>query len=138
MPIQTKESAFTLAASLVFMLLRVLLRDTGNGFGVEITLLLLLLFIVVLWVIRHFTGVKLKSLDEMDLTIRSQAAIIATHGFGAVVMCYALALYLIYRGSACVPLPQVINLAYFSWLSLYAVWSGSIMILYKTGAWHVR
>jgi hypothetical protein len=36
-----------------------------------------------------------------------------------------------------VPLPQVLQLAYFSWISLYVFFSGSILVLYRTGAMNV-
>jgi len=138
MVIQQKESSLTLASSLSFIAIKLLVPVSNRGWGVELTLLLLLFFILTLWIIRHYTGARLKALDEMDLTIRSQAAIMGAHGFGAVVMIFAVALYLMHRSSGVVPLDQVVNLAYFSWLSLYLFWSGAILILYKTGAWHVR
>ncbi|HPN40076.1 MAG TPA: hypothetical protein PKX36_00970 [Candidatus Cloacimonadota bacterium] len=137
MVIQQKESGLTLAGSLAFIAIRLLIPRSGKTGEVELTLLLLVCFIFMLWIVRHFTGARLKALDEMDLTIRSQAAIVGAHGFGAVVMIFAVLLYLMHRGSGLVPLQQVINLAYYSWLSLYIFWSGAILILYKTGAWHV-
>ena len=73
----------------------------------------------------------------MDKTIRYQAALIAVHGFGAVVMIYACVLYLIHRDVQTVPLRQVLNLAYYGWISLYVFWSGSILVLYRKGALHV-
>mgnify|MGYP001386836282 CR=1 FL=1 len=138
MLIQQKESGLTLACSLAFILLRAFLPLGNSRWEVELTLVLLLIFIIVLWVVRHYTGIKLKALDEMDLTIRSQAAIVATHGFGAVVMIYAVVQYLIHRNLGMVPLTSVIDLAYYSWLSLYLFWSGAILVLYRTGAWHVK
>lgn len=138
MLIQQKESCFTLAASILFLLLKTVLPQNPSGLGMEFTLLLLLLFIITLWTIRHFSGIRLKALDEMDLVIRSQAAIVAAHGFGAVVMIFAFVLVLIHRDSGFVPLQRVFNLAYYSWMALYTFWSAAILILYKTGAWHVN
>jgi len=75
MVIQQKESSLTLASSLSFIAIKLLVPVSNRGWSVELTLLLLLFFILTLWIIRHYTGARLKALDEMDLTIRSQAAI---------------------------------------------------------------
>ncbi|HNT52180.1 MAG TPA: hypothetical protein PKH19_02165 [Candidatus Syntrophosphaera sp.] len=134
---QQKEAAITLTSSLVFIMLKALAVPDLGAFDCELTLTLLALFIVSLWAGRIIVGAKLKSFDERDKTIRYQAALIAVHGFGAVVMAYACILYLIHRDFQSVPLRQVLNMAYYGWISLYVFWSGSILILYRKGALHV-
>ncbi len=137
MLIQQKEAAITLASSVAFLILKALVVPDLGSFSCELTLVLLALFIVSIWAGRIIIGAKFKLLDEMDKTIRYQAALIAVHGFGAVVMIYACVLYLIHRDVQTVPLRQVLNLAYYGWISLYVFWSGSILVLYRKGALHV-
>jgi hypothetical protein len=134
---QQKEAIFTFISSVVFTLLLLLLVPLFSVFRSEAILVLFVLFILTLWVVRSLTGLRFKALDEMDKTIRLQAAIIAIHGFGATVAIYALTLYLIHGATLVVPVHQVLQLALYSWLALYAFWSGSILILYRRGAFHV-
>jgi hypothetical protein len=133
MLIQQKEALFTLLSSIVFIILKALLIPDLGAFNLELTLVLLALFNVSLWAIRIFLGFRFKSLDEMDKTIRYQAAMIAIHGVLTVVFVYAAVLYLIHRETLVVPLQQVLNLAYYSWISLYLFWTASILLLYKRG-----
>ncbi len=133
MLIQQKEALFTLISSIVFIILKALLIPDLGAFNLELTLVLLALFNVSLWAIRIFLGFRFKSLDEMDKTIRYQAAMIAIHGVLTVVFVYAAVLYLIHRETLVVPLQQVLNLAYYSWISLYLFWTASILLLYKRG-----
>lgn len=133
MLIQQKEALFTLLSSIVFIILKALLIPDLGAFNLELTLVLLALFNVSLWAIRIFLGFRFKSLDEMDKTIRYQAAMIAIHGVLTVVFVYAAVLYLIHRETLVVPLQQVLNLAYYSWISLYLFWTTSILLLYKRG-----
>lgn len=134
---QQKEAAFTLASCIVFIVLKALAMPDWGDFTNEATLVLLALFILTLWLGRSLLGAKMKELDERDKTIRYQAALIAAHGCVAVLMVYATVLYLLHRGTQTVPLPQVLQLAYFSWISLYVFFSGSILVLYRTGAMNV-
>ncbi len=134
---QQKEATFTLISSIVFTALLTVLSPMFSLFRNEAILVLFVLFIITLWIVRKLSGLKFKALDEMDKTIRLQAAIIAIHGFGAIVAIYALALYLIHTQPMLVPVHQVLQLAMYSWLSLYICWSGSILILYRKGAFHV-
>lgn len=134
---QQKEAAFTLIAALVFIALKVFLISIPKPFPPEAILFLLLMFIITVWVGRYIYRVKLKSLDEMEKTIRYQGALVAIHGFSAVVVIYSCVLYLLHRETCVVPLTQVLQLAYFSWISLYVFWSGAILVLYRTGAWNV-
>jgi len=133
MLIQQKEALFTLLSSIVFIILKALLIPDLGAFNLELTLVLLALFNVSLWAIRIFLGFRFKSLDEMDKTIRYQAAMIAIHGVLTVVFVYAAVLYLVHRETLVVPLQQVLNLAYYSWISLYLFWTASILLLYKRG-----
>lgn len=133
MLIQQKEALFTLLSSIVFIILKALLIPDLGAFNLELTLVLLALFNVSLWAIRIFLGFRFKALDEMDKTIRYQAAMIAIHGVLTVVFVYAAVLYLIHRETLMVPLQQVLNLAYYSWISLYLFWTASILLLYKRG-----
>ncbi|MDD4224216.1 MAG: hypothetical protein PHD87_06480 [Candidatus Cloacimonetes bacterium] len=133
MLIQQKEALFTLLSSIVFIILKALLIPDLGAFNLELTLVLLALFNVSLWAIRIFLGFRFKALDEMDKTIRYQAAMIAIHGVLTVVFVYAAVLYLIHRETLMVPLQQVLNLAYYSWISLYLFWTTSILLLYKRG-----
>jgi len=134
---QQKEATFTLLSSIVFALLLLFVSPLLSTWRNELILILFVLFIITLWIVRQVTGLKFKQLDEMDKTIRLQSAIIAVHGFGATVVIYALALYLAFRNVGAVPLPQVLQLAFGGWLSLYIFWTASILILYRRGAFHV-
>lgn len=134
---QQKEATLTLISSVFFVILLSIIAPYLGFFRNEATFILLGVFIIDLWICRRIAGMSFKVLDEMEKTIRYQAALIAIHGFGAVVMVFAFMLYLLYRNSGFVPLHQVMQMAYYSWISLYIFWSGSILILYKTGAWNV-
>jgi archaellum biogenesis protein FlaJ (TadC family) len=134
---QQKEATYTFMGSVVFILLLSLISPLFHDGRSEAILVLFVLFIVALWIIRRSMGLKFTKLDEMDKTIRLQAAMIAIHGFGATVVIYALALYLSYRNSLAVPVHQVLQLAFTGWLSLYFFWSGSILVLYRRGAFDV-
>lgn len=134
---QQKEATLTLISSIFFVVLMSLTAPVMGYFKSEVIFIMLVLFILTLWASRKIAGLKFKVLDEMEKTIRYQAALIAIHGFGAVVMVFAFVLYLLHRNTAVVPLHQVLQMAYFSYISLYVFWSGSILILYKTGAWNV-
>ncbi len=134
---QQKEATLTLISSIVFMILLSFVVPIFGLFQNEGIFIMLGIFILTLWVSRKVAGLKFKVLDEMEKTIRYQAALIAIHGFGAVVMVFAFVLYLIHRNTSVVPLHQVMQMAYYSWISLYVFWSGSILILYRTGAWNV-
>lgn len=133
MLIQQKEALFTLLSGLIFIILKTFLIPDLGAFNLELTLVLLALFNVSLWAIRIFLGFRFKALNEMDKTIRYQAGMIAIHGVLIVVFIYAAVLYLIYRETLIVPLQQVLNLAYYSWISLYVFWTASILVLYKRG-----
>ncbi len=131
---QTREALFTLLSSVVFIILKALLIPNLGAFNLELTLVLLALFNVSLWAIRIFLNFRFKALLEQEKTIRLQAAMIAIHGVLSVVFLYAVALYLIHRQSLQVPLQQVLDLAYYSWISLYLFWTASILLLSKRGA----
>ncbi len=137
MLIQQKEALLTLISSVVFIILKAFLIPDLGAFNLEFTLVLLALFNVSLWAVRIFLGFRFKALDEMDRTIRYQAAMIAIHGVLMVVFVYAVVLYLIHRSTLTVPLQQVLNLAYYSWISLYLFWTASILVLYKRGVINV-
>ncbi len=134
---QQKEAVFTFISSVVFFMLLLLAIPRFGTFRCEAILLLFVLFIGTLWLVRKITGFRFKILDEMDKTIRLQAAIVAIHAFGATVAIYAISLFLLHRGNLLVPVHQVLELALYSWLTLYAFWSGCIMVLYRTGARNV-
>ncbi|MDD2331085.1 MAG: hypothetical protein PHI68_00375 [Candidatus Cloacimonetes bacterium] len=134
---QQKEALATLISSIVFFLLLLLLPVFVHSMISEAVMLLLLFFISSLWIARRKYGIKYSKLDEMDRTIRLQAAMIATHALGATVFIYALALYLIHRHNLAVPCHQILLLAMHSWLALYGVWSAFILILYKRGVFRV-
>lgn len=137
MLIQQKEALFTLLSSIVFIVLKAIPLTTLGAFNLEFTLVLLALFNVSLWAIRIFLNFRFKALDEMDKTIRYQSAMIAIHGVLTVVFVYAVVLYLLHRNTLAVPLQQVLNLAYYSWISLYLFWTASILVLYKRGVINV-
>ncbi len=137
MLIQQKEALFTLISSIVFIILKAFLVPNLGAFNLELTLVLLALFNVSLWAIRIFLNFRFKALDEMDKTIRYQAAMIAIHGVLTVVFVYAVVLYLLHRQDLLVPLQQVLDLAYYSWISLYLFWTASILVLYKRGVINV-
>ncbi|HOY84312.1 MAG TPA: hypothetical protein PLQ80_03315 [Candidatus Syntrophosphaera sp.] len=137
MLIQQKEALFTLISSIVFIVLKAIPLTTLGAFNLEFTLVLLALFNVSLWAIRIFLNFRFKALDEMDKTIRYQSAMIAIHGVLTVVFVYAVVLYLLHRNTLAVPLQQVLNLAYYSWISLYLFWTASILVLYKRGVINV-
>lgn len=134
MLVQQKEAAFTLAAGTVFGLLPPLLAPVVLKLGSEVILFALMLFILILWLGRRLIGARFKALDEMDKTIRYQAALIAIHGFGAVVIIFACALFLLHRSTLQVPLHRVLWLAYYGWISLYVFWSAAMLVLYRRGA----
>jgi len=134
---QQKEAIFTLISSIVFALLLLFVSPLFTTLRNEVILALFALFILSLWAVREGIALKFKNLDEMDKTIRLQAAIIAVHGFGATVAVYAICLYLIHRGVSLVPIHQVLSLAFMGWLSLYFFWTLAILILYRRGALHV-
>ncbi len=133
MRIQVKEALFTLLSSIAFIILKAFLIPNLGAFNLELTLVLLALFNVSLWAIRIFLNFRFKALNELDKTIRFQAGMIAIHGVLSVVFIYAVVLYLIHRETLVVPLQQVLNLAYYSWISLYLFWTASILVLYKRG-----
>ncbi|MCB5285405.1 MAG: hypothetical protein LHW45_07445 [Candidatus Cloacimonetes bacterium] len=137
MLIQQKEALFTLLSSIVFIVLKAIPLPALGAFNLEFTLVLLALFNVSLWAIRIFLNFRFKALDEMDKTIRYQSAMIAIHGVLTVVFVYAVVLYLLHRNTLAVPLQQVLNLAYYSWISLYLFWTASILVLYKRGVINV-
>lgn len=137
MLIQQKEALFTLISSIVFIVLKAIPLTTLGAFNLEFTLVLLALFNVSLWAIRIFLNFRFKALDEMDKTIRYQSAMIAIHWVLTVVFVYAAVLYLLHRDTLTVPLQQVLNLAYYSWISLYLFWTASILVLYKRGVINV-
>lgn len=134
---QQKEAILSLLSSLVFALLLLFVSPLFAAARSEVILVLFALFILTLWGVRKSVGLKFKSLDEMDKTIRLQAAIIAVHGFGAMVAIYAIFLYILHRVDSLVPIHQVLSLAFAGWLSLYIFWTLSILILYRRGALHV-
>ena len=137
MLLQQKEALWSLFSGVLFILVKALFVRLPGLPNLDLTLLLLTLFIVSLWLIRHGLGAKFSKLDERDKTIRYQAALIAIHGLLAVVMIYALALYLKHLDTMQVPLGQVLNLAYYAWISLYVFWTAAILILYRTGSFNV-
>lgn len=134
---QQKEATFTLFSSIVFTLLLLFVVPMFKMFRNEAILVLFGLFIITLWVMRKLSGFRFKALDEMDKTLRLQAALIAIHVFGATVAIYAFSLYLLHQNLMLVPVHQVLQMALYSWLALYISWSGSILVLYRTGAWNV-
>jgi len=137
MPIQQREAGLSLLCSVVFTLLLLLVSPLFPALRSELILCLFVLFIISLWIVRKLSGISFKQLDEMDKTIRLQAAIIAIHGFGATVVIYALGLYLAFRNAGVIPIHQVLQLAFISWLSLYFFWTASILVLYRRGAFYV-
>lgn len=137
MQTQQKEAAYTLISGAMFILLKVAILPVWGQFRSEGILLLLALFILTLWIGRAIYRVKFKALDEMERTIRYQAALIAIHGFGAAVMVFAFVLYLIHRDTQSVPLPQLLSMAYYSWISLYVFWSASMLVLHRIGVRNV-
>lgn len=134
---QQKEATLTLVSSIVFTLLLLFVSPLFMAIRNEVILVLFAMFILTLWAVRRIVGLKFNKLDEMDKTIRLQSAIIAAHGFGATVAVYAIFLYLIHRNVSLVPIHQVLSLAFAGWLSLYLVWTLSILILYRRGALNV-
>lgn len=130
---QQKEATYTLISGITYIMLKAVILPMRGQFKNEGILLLLAFFIFTLWIGRAIFRARFKALDEMEKTIRYHAALIATHGFGAVVMIFAIVLYLRHRGTQIVPLTQVLSMAYYSWISLYVFWSGSILVLYRTG-----
>jgi len=134
---QQKEASYTLGISVFFMLVQLIIIPLFTFFRSEAILISFILFIVCLWITRRALGFRFKILDEMDKTIRYQAALVAIHVLGAVVSIYAVALYLLHQNPMLVPVHQVLQMAVYSWLSLYISWSGSILILYKRGAFYV-
>lgn len=137
MLIQQREALYTLISSIVFIILKAVLFPNIGELDPEFTLGLLALFNISLWVIRYSLGFRFKILDEMDKTIRYQAAMIAIHGVMAVMFIYTVVLYLLHRGTLMVPLQQVLSLMYFGWISLYLFWTIFILVLYKKGVLHV-
>ncbi|MCB5267744.1 MAG: hypothetical protein LHW46_06515 [Candidatus Cloacimonetes bacterium] len=131
---QQKEAIYTLICSICYFIVLLILPLVFKGIAAESVLLLFALFISSIWILRKRSGSRFQAMDEMDKTIRLQAAIIATHAFGLTVAIYGIVLYLIHRGYPFVPIHQVLLLALHSWLSLYAFWSGSILYLYRRGA----
>lgn len=134
---QQKEAWFTLISSAVYTFLLALVVPQIGIYRSEAILLLFLLFIITLWIARRITSVTFKALDEMDKTIRLQAAVIATHAMGATIAFFALGLYLASRNGIMIPAYMVLQMALYSWLALYLSWSGSILILYRRGALNV-
>lgn len=134
---QQKEALGTLICSILFTVLLALAVPLFGSYRSEAILVLFVLFIVTLWVVRKITKLTFKSLDEMDKTIRQQAAVIATHAMGATIALYAIGLYLASRSGIMIPAYLVLQMAMYSWLALYLCWSGSILILYRKGALHV-
>ncbi len=137
MLLQQKEATITLISGIVFAIAMPLITPLFGTLRNEAILLTLVLFIITLWVGRIAIGARFKALDERDKLIRYQAAMIAMHFFGAVVMILACILYIIHRATQQVPLHQVLQLAYYSWMSLYVFWSGAMLILHKTGTINV-
>lgn len=137
MSVQQKEALYTLFCSNVYFIVLLFVPCLFTAISSEAVLLIFLMFILSLWLIRKSSGCKYREMDEMDRTIRLQSAIIATHAFGLTVALYAIVLYLLHRGQGFAPVHQVLLLALHSWLSLYAFWSASILILYKKGALNV-
>jgi len=137
MSVQQKEALYTLFCSIVYFIVLLFVPCLFTAISSEAVLLIFLMFILSLWLIRKSSGCKYREMDEMDRTIRLQSAIIATHAFGLTVALYAIVLYLLHRGQGSAPVHQVLLLALHSWLSLYAFWSASILILYKKGALNV-
>ncbi len=137
MSLQQKEAQYTLLCSLVYFIVLLLVPRLFQAITSEAVLLFFAMFIISLWLIRRSSGCKFRDMDEMDRTIRLQAAIIATHAFGLTVAVYAIVLYLLHRGQGFAPVHQILLLALHSWLALYAFWSASILLLYKRGALHV-
>lgn len=137
MLLQQKESLITLLSGLVFAVLMPLITPMFEARRNEAILAALVLFILTLWIGRLVIGARFKALDERDKTIRYQAAMIAIHFFGAVVMIFACVLYLLHYRSGQVPLHQVLTLAYYGWISLYVCWAGSMLILHRTGTINV-
>lgn len=137
MQLQQKEAAITLASGIIFALLPLAAKPLQGELSSETILVALVIFIQTLWIGRIVIGARFKALDERDKTIRYQAAMIAMHFFGAVVMVFACVLYLNYRDILLVPLHLVILLAYYSWISLYVSWSAAMLILHKTGTLNV-
>lgn len=76
-------------------------------------------------------GLRTKTLDERDLSIRYQAGLVASHGFGMVVMVGALLLWVLHRTS--LPSVYVALLAYWGWTAMYLVWSATVLVLYRRG-----
>lgn len=133
MALDQKEALCTLVSGILFILLKVFLIPDLGAFNLELTFVLLALFNVSLWAIRILLGIKYRQLSERDKTVRLHAAMIAIHGLLAVIFIYAAALYLMHRDLLQVPLQQVLNLAYHSWILFYVFWSGSILALHRSG-----
>ena len=130
---QQKEAVVALCSSLVFTSLLPLVRPLAGSFRIEAIFVTLVAFIATLWIGRVLVGLKAKALDERDLAIRYQAGLVATHGFGIVVMVGAAILCLLHREILVVPTEHVALLAYYGWMTLYLVWSVTVLILYRKG-----
>nr|MDK2850177.1 hypothetical protein [Candidatus Cloacimonadota bacterium] len=137
MLIQQREALYTLICSIVFIILKAVLFPNIGDHDPEFTLGLLALFNILLWVIRYSLKFRFKTLDKMDKTIRFQAGMIAIHGVMAVMFIYTIVLYLLHRGTLIVPLQQVLNLMYFTWMSLYLFWTIFILVFYKKGVLNI-
>ncbi|MBW6513738.1 MAG: hypothetical protein K0B87_03155 [Candidatus Syntrophosphaera sp.] len=131
MALYQKEALYTLIISIAFIALKAFLLPDLGAFNLELALVLLALYNVALWAVRILLGIKYRVLAEREKTVRLHAAMIAIHGLLAVMFIYAAVLYLMHREELQVPLQQVLNLAYHSWISFYVFWSGSTLILHR-------
>ena len=104
MRLQQKEAWITLISSVVYLALIHVFAPMAKRFGAELLLSFLVLQIITLWLGRTMIRVRFSVLDESDKTIRFQAAMIATHVMGAVLMITAICYYLRYGRIGSVPM----------------------------------
>jgi hypothetical protein len=130
---QEKEAWLALGSSLAFAALVFPLRVLVPTLECEAVFVALAVFIAILWIGRRTVGLTARALDERDLVIRYQAGLVASHAFGIVVMVGAVVLWMLHRLTLAVPIIHVALLAYFGWMSMYVVWSVTVLVLYRRG-----
>jgi hypothetical protein len=130
---QQKEALLALGSSAGFALLAHLLQGLLPGFRWETVMAATVVFILTMWIGRWIVGMRARALDERDLFIRYQAGLVASHALGIVSTVGTIILCSLYRNTLTVPTIQVALLAYYGWLSMYAVWSVTVLALYRRG-----
>jgi len=93
--LQIKEAWITLISSVLYLVLIHVVAPMMQSYRAELVLAFLVLHIFTLWLGRMAIKVSFKALNEREKAIRFQAAMIATHMMGAVVMLTAICYYLL-------------------------------------------